>query len=126
MESSWFSQRNKTLCLQTLRHSKRAFEPAEAMLIKTKMLHVICIKTEGISKNSENSEGFLPENGGICTNPKILCLNLSSCIWTLYKRLILQAKSALWRLTVRCLAVLIIITCALIYYSHSSPIKFHN
>lgn len=31
MESSWFSQRNNTLCLQLYVHSRRAFEPAEAV-----------------------------------------------------------------------------------------------
>ena len=86
-------------------HYKKAFEPAEAMLIKTKMQHVICIESKGISKNSENSEGFLPEDGGICANPKILCLTVNSSIWNSYKRPILEAR-ALWRATERCLALL--------------------
>jgi len=42
--SSRFSQRNKTLYLQLYTHYKKAFEPAEAMLIKTKTQHVICIQ----------------------------------------------------------------------------------
>lgn len=35
--------------------SKAVFEPAGAVLIKTKMQHFICKESEGIGRNSENS-----------------------------------------------------------------------
>lgn len=37
-----------------------------------------------ISKNSENSEGFLLEDDRVCANDKILCLPLNNSIWNFY------------------------------------------
>lgn len=81
----------KKIHLQLCAHHRKAFELAEAMLSKTKTQRVVyCIESEGIS---ENSEGFLQKDGGVCPNPKILCLSLNSSIWNLYKSPTLEAKS---------------------------------
>lgn len=53
----------------------KVFDPAEPMLIKYKMQHVI--KSKGISKNNENSGRGLLEDDRICANDRIFWLQIA-------------------------------------------------
>lgn len=63
--------------MQLCVHYLVVFDPAEHMLIKYKIQHVI--ESKGISKNNENSRGggWLLENDRICANDKLFCLQIA-------------------------------------------------
>lgn len=65
--SLWFFQGNNALYVQLCVHYQEAFDPAEPVLIKSKMQHVV--ESKGISKNNENSG-----DDRVCAHDKNFCL----------------------------------------------------